>query len=297
MSSGRRHASVGNVDFQPDAAADSLRKREGILTFPPRFGTQFGHPMNAVRSHSQSHAMTDQGQSLYGGNFHQRFARGSSLSASIMVPMVVELVRPRSVLDVGCGVGTWLAAFRDQGVEHVVGLDGKWVKRQELLIPDATFIAADLEKPLPITGRFDLAISLEVAEHLQPRFARAFVEGLIRLAPVVLFSAAYPDQTGVGHVNERWPGYWKRLFNERGFLRLDPFRPRVWRDERVEWWYRRNTFLYVNRDLIQSHPGYQREYRLRRQKSLRDIARHAYLNAQALLKQLGPNHPPRRQHG
>jgi SAM-dependent methyltransferase len=233
--------------------------------------------------------MAEQAQSLYAGNFHQRFAAGSSLSASIIVPMVMDLVRPRSVVDVGCGVGTWLAAFRDHGVERILGLDGKWVKRQELLIPHQTFIAADLERPLPIAERFDLAVSLEVAEHLQPHFARAFVEALTRLAPVVLFSAAYPGQRGVGHVNERWPGYWRRLFNKRAYLWLDPFRPRVWRDDRVEWWYRRNTFLYVNRDLIYSQADYQREYRQRRQKSLRDIARHAYLRAQPLLKRLGLN--------
>jgi hypothetical protein len=47
-------------------------------------------------------------------------------------------------------------------------------------------------------------------------------------------------------VNEQWPAYWETIFVEQGFQRLDPLRFRLWHDERVEWWYRQNLFLYAS---------------------------------------------------
>jgi hypothetical protein len=50
--------------------------------------------------------------------------------------------------------------------------------------------------------RFDLAISLEVAEHLPEGSAGALVSTLIEAAPVVVFSAAIKGQSGTNHINE-----------------------------------------------------------------------------------------------
>jgi hypothetical protein len=62
-------------------------------------------------------------------------------------------------------------------------------------------------------------------------------------APVVLFSAAIPGQGGYGHVNEQWPGYWARMFDECGYGVSDALRWAIWNDERVEPWYRQNLLL------------------------------------------------------
>jgi SAM-dependent methyltransferase len=186
--------------------------------------------------------------SLYTRAFFDALADDSAKSAEVVVPLAVDLVKPASVVDVGCGTGAWLAAFHSAGVQRVLGIDGDYIAREALHIPNESFISMDLAQPrdFSISETFDLAVSLEVAEHLPPSAAPQFVRSLTRLAPVVLFSAAVPGQTGTGHINERWPTYWAALFFQHGYAQLDPFRTRLWRDTRVAWWYRQNLFLYVH---------------------------------------------------
>ena len=102
---------------------------------------------------------------------------------------------------------------------------------------------------------FDLAMSLEVAEHLPPKSAEGFIAGLTKLAPVVLFSAAIPFQGGTNHVNEQWPQYWADLFARHGFDAIDCIRSEVWDNEEVEWWYAQNTILYANEAGLKAHPN------------------------------------------
>jgi SAM-dependent methyltransferase len=182
----------------------------------------------------------------YTEQFFQALREGVARSAEVMVPIVVELTRPASVVDVGCGAGGWLAAFARHGVRDYLGIDG-YAPEELLEIPRDRFLAADLTRPLALDRTFDLAISLEVAEHLAGSAARTFVESLTRLAPVVMFSAAVPGQGGTGHRNEQWPRYWADLFADLGFDALDVVRPRVWDDERIEPWYAQNTVLYAAR--------------------------------------------------
>ena len=98
---------------------------------------------------------------------------------------------------------------------------------------------------LKLNDAFDLAISMEVAEHLPERCAEPFVESLTRLADVVLFSAAVPFQGGIGHVNEQWGSYWVALFRNRGYTAVDIIRKRIWNDDQIPYWYRQNTLLFV----------------------------------------------------
>lgn len=160
---------------------------------------------------------------------------GARRSAEALVPIVFEEYQPRSVIDVGCGEGLWGAAFKARGAE-VFGIDSQ----ASPVIPHAD---ADLEKPLPDLGEFDLAVCLEVAEHLTPGRGPSFVADLCRLAPVVMFSAAIPGQGGTGHLNERWPGYWQGFFNEQGFACSAALRWRIWEDDRIENWYRQNLIM------------------------------------------------------
>jgi SAM-dependent methyltransferase len=184
----------------------------------------------------------------YDAAFFAAQADGSRRSADRIVPLVIDAVSPRSVIDVGCGVGTWLAAFQAAGVEDLHGIDGAYVDRAQLQIPASAFEPADLRQPLTVTRRFDLAVSLEVAEHLPPARGASFVADLATLAPVVLFSAAIPEQTGTDHIGPRWQDEWAALFARHGLRPVDVVRPRVWDDDNVEWWYAQNTLLYVPHD-------------------------------------------------
>jgi SAM-dependent methyltransferase len=202
------------------------------------------------------------GATPYGAAFYAQQADESLRSARVVVPLVLDLVGPGSVLDVGCGVGTWLCAFAESGVTDFLGLDGDYVNRADLRIPPERFRAADLTGPPDVGRPFDLAVCVEVAEHLPERASAGLVALLTGSAPVVLFSAAPPNQRGTKHINERWPAFWRELFAARGFVRLDPLRPRIWRDRRVNWWYQQNLFLYVREAELGARPLLRAEYEL-----------------------------------
>ena len=165
-------------------------------------------------------------------------------SAQAVLAVVREFIAPRTVLDVGCGTGSWLRVFQDAGCE-ILGVDGPWVRQEQLHIPPAAFKTADLTRPLELGRRFDLAMSLEVGEHLPASAAGTLVRSLTAAAPVVLFSAAIPHQGGEMHVNEQWPAYWSALFASEGFAAYDAVRLRVWDDPAVEWWYAQNAIIYA----------------------------------------------------
>ena len=149
----------------------------------------------------------------------------------------------RSVLDVGCGTGTWLRAAQEAGVTEVMGVDGVAVDASVLHVREADRQVADLTKPWRCDRRFDLAICLEVAEHLPLSSAPVLIDTLVAHADLICFSAACPDQPGENHINCQWPAWWQRLFNERGFACDDSLRWRWWNDEQIEPWYRQNAFL------------------------------------------------------
>src|SRR4051794_18163398 len=107
----------------------------------------------------------------YGVQFFQGHQAGAVRSARHIVPIVLELVRPRRVIDLGCGTGAWLSVFTAFGVPDVWGVDGDYVDRRMLLIPAERFLARNLEAPFRARDRFDLVVSLEVAEHLPPASA------------------------------------------------------------------------------------------------------------------------------
>ena len=178
-------------------------------------------------------------------------------SAEVIVPLVTSLIEIKSVVDVGCGTGTWLAVFRQHGVERILGLDGEYVKPEWLRIPRDCFRATDLSKPFQLDERFDLAVCLEVAEHLPKKYSEEFVESLMRLAPVILFSAAIPCQGGIHHLNEQWPRYWKELFALHHYRMLDVIRKEFCKRPEIKFWHRQNIFLVVREDLISSHPDFQ----------------------------------------
>ena len=197
------------------------------------------------------------GDTPYDGDFFTRLEAGARRSARRVVPLVLEYLQPKSVVDVGCGLGAWLSAFREHGVSDLCGVDGAHVLETDLPLADFLFKPHDLTQPLHLPRRFDLVICLEVAEHLPPACARSFVESLTRLGPVVLFSAAIPGQGGTDHRNEQWPDYWADHFSSLGYLAFDVLRPRLWADSDVEWWYVQNVILYVAASRLHAYPRFQ----------------------------------------
>ncbi len=166
-------------------------------------------------------------------------------SARAIVPLLRSIVKPTSVVDVGCGRGFWLREFAQQGADRVFGLDGPWAPVDKLAIPQERFKSCNLDSAISLNETFDMAMSLEVAEHLPPERARGFVNDICGLAPVVFFGAAIPGQGGQHHYNEQWPSFWATLFEENGYLTYDIIRPEFWTNDSVTWWYKQNTALFV----------------------------------------------------
>ncbi len=200
----------------------------------------------------------------YDRQFFAFLQKGSRQSAQEIVPLLVDLIRPKSVVDVGCGLGAWLSVFQEYGVRDILGIDGSLVDKNSLEIPKDKFLALDLETPLRLDRSFDLVLSLEVAEHLSPSCAEAFVESLVRLGPVILFSAAIPfqgkpNQGGTHHLNEQWPDYWAKLFNARGFRTVDFLREKFWHNEKIDWWYRQNILIFSRAEYLEKNFSLRRE--------------------------------------
>jgi len=196
----------------------------------------------------------------YGKTFYDGQVDASLASAREVVPIVIEGLAPQSVVDIGCGTGTWLSVFRENGSPNILGLDGPWAKQDGQLIDEGSFHAATFNPPPDATAReailakfkavhpdanlFDLCMSLEVAEHIDPPNANAFVAFLTSLSDAVLFSAAIPGQGGTGHVNEQQLSYWAAKFMALGYSIFDVVRPRIWDNETVRWNYRQNMVLF-----------------------------------------------------
>lgn len=188
---------------------------------------------------------------LYDDSFYKDRHRKTEYAAKIILKRIFEIIpQPTSMVDIGCGVGTWLyiaKTYHNVGV--VRGYDGDYVPPKYIKIASDEFCPVNIEK-LSFDGgeRFDLAISLEVAEHLDEKYADKFVNNLCRISDNVLFSAGVPYQGGFGHINEQPLSYWKAKFEAEGFKFYDAVRPFVWNDPKIPVWYRQNVVLFSKLD-------------------------------------------------
>lgn len=196
---------------------------------------------------------------FYKEDFYRIQKETSQRSAREIIPLLLKLIHPKSVVDVGCGLGTWLSAFKEFGITECLGIDGDYINKNMLQIPQEEFLSFDLTSPLQIDRKFDLVVSLEVAEHLPVECAEIFIDSITKLGPVILFSAAIPFQGGVCHVNEQWPHYWLRYFKKNNYLVIDYLRKTVWDNENVEPYYAQNIFIFVKHDCIDNYPLLERE--------------------------------------
>ncbi|WP_109047131.1 class I SAM-dependent methyltransferase [Azospirillum sp. TSA6c] len=186
----------------------------------------------------------------YDRNFYDEQMNGSYKSACRIVPIVKELFEINSVIDIGCGVGTFLRCFKENGVFDITGIDGDYVPRDKLMIEEERFISHDLNVLAKVNRRFDLVVSLEVAEHLYENKSDSFIDMLCLHGDTILFSAATPYQGGEHHVNEQWPEYWYEKFMKRGYRAFDIIRPEIWNDNDVQYWYSQNCIIYANQNGI-----------------------------------------------
>lgn len=178
-------------------------------------------------------------QEFYGPNLDEglRMARW-------LAPLIVKVFNPQSVMDIGCGQGHYLDALSKCGVPKVIGLEGSTYAVRNAIHGSVCYW--DLRQPLQneTLKNYDLAICIEVAEHLEEEYADTLVDTLCH-AKQVLMTAAVPGQGGTAHVNEQdWP-YWAEKFTQRGYCLQMPEMEHVKRgidaakesgEHVAEWW-------------------------------------------------------------
>lgn len=197
----------------------------------------------------------------YVDNFFNYHLQESTRSAQEIIPLILKYINPRSMIDVGCGVGTWLAVWKKMGVSEILGVDGSYVKQEDLLISPSEFIAADLDNGIKMDKTFELLTCLEVAEHIKPENATQFISSICKLSDIILFSAAIPGQEGTLHINEQYPGYWIKEFEKNNFTPFDCIREKIWNNKNISWWYRQNIMFYIKNEAIEKYPLIKAEYK------------------------------------
>lgn len=184
---------------------------------------------------------------------HADYLHRDTKSPKAILDIVRETVTINSAVDVGCGLGSWLSVLDEQGVNDVLGIDGDYLPLDKVMIPQDKILRTNLEERFPeINRKYDLAICLEVAEHLNAESADGLVTFLTGLSDAVLFSAAVPYQGGINHVNEQWIEYWQEKFNSHGYEYYDLIRFKIWNDNNVKWWYKQNCFLVLKKEIFKN---------------------------------------------
>jgi len=210
---------------------------------------------------------------IYDVSFFQYTNQVSKRSAEKIVPVLLELLPEiKSVVDFGAGEGTWLAVWLKNGLNDIQGIDGDYVDLEKLAIPRNKFYAADLNRRVNLGRTYDLAYSLEVAEHLNPRSSEIFVETLIAHSDMVLFSAAPLGQGGETHINERNMDYWRLLFLKRNFEAFDCVRPLIKDQKDIAYWYRYNTILYVHKNRARNLSPNILSFKIASEETIKDIS-------------------------
>jgi SAM-dependent methyltransferase len=147
---------------------------------------------------------------------HAEVDRHETDQALALGALLHDRLAPGTVIDVGCSSGVYLVPFKARGVE-IYGIDGSPGAGYQLAL--AEFELVDLRNPWTPAKRYDLALCIEVAEHLQPIHAETLVATLSRCADKIYFSAARAGQGGEGHYNEQDRGYWLEMFGRYGYAR------------------------------------------------------------------------------
>lgn len=169
------------------------------------------------------------------------------LSARKILRYYWKFFNPKKIVDVGCGRGVWLDECRNLGATNLLGIDGDY-NSQHNMFKNFKYINHDLNKKFAIKEKYDLAISVETIEHLKPEISNNFIKSLCKLSETIIFSGAFPYQGGIGHINERLHSEFAKIFIKNNYFPFDFFRPALFSDKDISFWYRQNIFLYLKKN-------------------------------------------------
>ena len=188
---------------------------------------------------------------IYDKKFFKNTIKFEADSASHFVNIVLKYYRPKSIVDIGCGAGIYLKEFADKGIDNLLGLDGSPAAKEEFLLNREKLIIFDLAKKYNFGKKYDLALCLEVAEHLEEKDSDTLIETIIDASDQVIFTAAVPGQgpRNIGHINEQPHSYWIDKFKNKNYIYLEERTERMRREMKdlgVVWWIVNNLMIFCS---------------------------------------------------
>jgi SAM-dependent methyltransferase len=136
-------------------------------------------------------------------------------SAKVIVDVLCDNFAPRRLIDLGCGCGVYSHFFKEKGVE-VVCIDA--VQPPEMHAFPVEIVQQDMTVLFEnVWGDFDLALCLDVGEHIPEDLSEPFLKNITRFSDRLIMSCAPPGQGGHHHVNEQPKRYWIDKLKRHGF--------------------------------------------------------------------------------
>lgn len=140
---------------------------------------------------------------MYPTDWHTEYVHQTEVSARKILSYIIKNFAIASAVEIGCGDGHWSIEAQKLGIKNILGIDGPWTDRDTLKLSAENFLERDFTQAFLLDRKFDIAICLEVAEHVTAGFAESFVDSLVAASDLQLFGAAIPLQVGAGHINEQ----------------------------------------------------------------------------------------------
>lgn len=187
-------------------------------------------------------------EGIYKGSFFKRF-RKLKWRIPIVCDAVVNVFDPFTLYDVGCGTGGYVQGLRQRGVD-AFGIEGSTSAREYLDVREEFIFWKDVREPLNLgIEKVDMAMSLEVAEHIEPEYSDMYAKNLTELSNMILISAAPPGQGGHYHVNCQPPKYWIEKFGKLDYAYI-PELVEDFKESLLKWKHRREVWVYAKNALV-----------------------------------------------
>lgn len=133
---------------------------------------------------------------------------------------IVKDFHPKTFLDIGCAMGTLVAALRDRGV-NAYGIDvSEYAISQvpEDIRPYCRAQSALENLPADFPTHYDMVSCIEMIEHLEEPDGLALIKKMCTYADTLLLSSTPQAGDEPTHLNVQQPEYWVKHFAPYQFL-------------------------------------------------------------------------------
>ncbi len=188
---------------------------------------------------------------IYNRSFFTKNLEWNIPIAENLVNILIQFFNPHSVVDVGCGNAEFLQQFQRRGID-IYGYEGSQNAIDSAMVDKNFIVQFDLRDLITTKRKYDLALCLEVAEHIEMQFSKRLVENVTILSDTIVFTAAPPGQGGHFHINEQPKEFWFNLFENNGFYYDSGLSQKIqseFREKKVIWWYSDNLMIFKRKGL------------------------------------------------